>query len=178
MQKLMLSGFFTAIAIAIASTTSVMSAKSETMSEYLDNTTPQVIEKISGNIVTFKNVAGESNNYYVPNWMFERYSLKVGTSANLYNRNITQGIYRGRYIESQGLPANMGAFALHDIRHNCIISEGMATEGLFSGQRVWFKTEDCPSTIPIVGSMSFYKPNSLTTAIKESESQTESLSNQ
>jgi hypothetical protein len=178
MQKLMLSGFFTAIAIAIASTTSVMSAKSETMSEYLDNTTPQVIEKISGNIVTFKNVAGESNNYYVPNWMFEKYSLKVGTSANLYNRNITQGIYHGRYIQSQGLPANMGAFALHDIRRNCIISEGMATEGLFSGQKVWFKTDDCPSTIPIVGSMSFYQAGPITAAFKEPETQMEEMSNQ
>ena len=164
MQKFILSFLFAAFSIAIASTTSVTSVKSQTMGEYLDETTPQVIEKIAGNIVTFKNAAGESNNYYVPNWMFDKYNLKVGTSANLYNRNITQGVYRdlhidNRYIDivSKGLPKNMGAFALHDIRRNCIVSEGLATEGLYSGKRVWFKTEGCPSTIPIVGAMSFYQ---------------------
>ncbi|GBO53300.1 hypothetical protein APA_1207 [Pseudanabaena sp. lw0831] len=134
------------------------------MGEYLDETTPQVVEKIAGNIVTFKNATGESHNYYVPNWMFDKYNLKVGTSANLYNRNVTQGIYRdlhvnNRYIDivSKGLPENMGAFALHDIRRHCIVSEGLATEDLYSGKRVWFKTEGCPSTIPIVGAMSFYQ---------------------
>jgi hypothetical protein len=93
MQKLVLSCFFSTIAIAIATTTSVTSAKAQTMGEYLDTATPQVIEKMVGNIVTFKNMAGESHNYFVPNWMIDKYSLKVGTSASLYNRNITQGIY-------------------------------------------------------------------------------------
>jgi hypothetical protein len=164
MQKLILSFFFTAFSIAIASTTSVTSIKAQTTGEYLDETTPQVIEKIAGNIVTFKNATGESHNYFVPNWMFDKYNLKVGTSANLYNRNVTQGIYRdlhidNRYIDSvsQGLSESMGAFALHDIRRDCIVSEGLATEDLYSGKRVWFKTEGCPSTIPIVGSMSFYQ---------------------
>ncbi len=164
MQKLILSFLFTAFSIAIASTTSVTSIKAQTTSEYLDETTPQVIEKIAGNIVTFKNATGESHNYFVPNWMFEKYNLKVGTSANLYNRNVTQGVYRdlhinNRYIDSvsQGLSESMGAFALHDIRRHCIVSEGLATEDLYSGKRVWFKTEGCPSTIPIVGSMSFYQ---------------------
>ncbi|WP_201321841.1 hypothetical protein [Pseudanabaena sp. lw0831] len=164
MQKLILSFLFTAFSIAIASTTSVTSVKAQTMGEYLDETTPQVVEKIAGNIVTFKNATGESHNYYVPNWMFDKYNLKVGTSANLYNRNVTQGIYRdlhvnNRYIDivSKGLPENMGAFALHDIRRHCIVSEGLATEDLYSGKRVWFKTEGCPSTIPIVGAMSFYQ---------------------
>lgn len=164
MQKLMLSFLFTAFSIAIASTTSVTSINAQTTSEYLDETTPQVIEKIAGNIVTFKNATGESHNYYVPNWMFEKYNLKVGTSASLYNRNVTQGVYRdlhinNRYIDSvsQVLSESMGAFALHDIRRHCIVSEGLATEDLYSGKRVWFKTEGCPSTIPIVGSMSFYQ---------------------
>jgi hypothetical protein len=164
MQKLILSFLFTAFSIAIASTTSVTSVKAQAMSEYLDETMPQVIEKIAGNIVTFKNATGESHNYYVPNWMFDKYNLKVGTSANLYNRNVTQGIYRdlhinNRYIDSvsQGLSETMGAFALHDIRKHCIVSERLATEDLYSGKRVWFKTEGCPSTIPIVGAMSFYQ---------------------
>jgi hypothetical protein len=163
MQKLILSFLFTAFSIAIAATTSSTSAKAQTMGEYIDETTPQVVEKISGNIVTFKNATGESHNYYVPTWMFEKYNLKVGTSANLYNRNVTQGIYRdlhinNRYIDvvNQGLSQTMGSFALHDIRRHCIVSERLATEDLYSGKRVWFKTEGCPSTIPIVGAMSFY----------------------
>jgi hypothetical protein len=141
MQKLILSFLFTAFSIAIASTTSVTSIKAQNTSEYLDETTPQVIEKIAGNIVTFKNATGESHNYYVPNWMFEKYNLKVGTSASLYNRNVTQGIYRdlhinNRYIDSvsQVLSESMGAFALHDIRRHCIVSEGLATEDLYSGK--------------------------------------------
>ena len=170
MQKLILSFLFTAFSIAIASTTSVTSIKAQTTSEYLDETTPQVIEKIAGNIVTFKNATGESHNYYVPNLMFEKYNLKVGTSASLYNRNVTQGVYRdlhinNRYIDSvsQVLSESMSAFALHDIRRHCIVSEGLATEDLYSGKRVWFKTEGCPSTIPIVGSMSFYQSKPIAT---------------
>jgi hypothetical protein len=170
MQKLILSFLFTAFSIAIASTTSVTSIKAQTTSEYLDETTPQVIEKIAGNIVTFKNATGESHNYFVPNWMFEKYNLKVGTSASLYNRNVTQGVYRdlhinNRYIDSvsQVLSESIGAFALHDIRRHCIVSEGLATEDLYSGKRVWFKTEGCPTTIPIVGSMSFYQSKPIAT---------------
>ena len=157
MQKLILSCFFSAI--AIASTTSVISVTSvnaQTMGEYLDTTTPQVIEKMDGNIVTFKNMAGESHNYFVPSWMIEKYELKVGTSASLYNRNIIQGIYRHRYIAvvSQGLPENMGAFAIHETERNCTTPP---SEGLTWGKRVWYKTDRCPSTIPIVGSMSFFQ---------------------
>jgi len=168
MQKFMLGCFFSVISIAIASTTSVtavnaqttntsaISAKSATTAEYLDNMTPQVIEKISGNIVTFKNTAGESNNYYVPNWMFEKYNLKVGTFANLYNRNVIQGIYRDRYIDvvSQGLPDNMSAFTIHETERRCTTP---ASEGLGSGMRVWYRAGDCPSAIPVVGAMSFYE---------------------
>ncbi len=175
MQKLILSFLFTAFSIAIASTTSITSVKAQPMGEYIDETTPQVIEKIAGNIVTFKNAMGESHNYYVPNWMFDKYNLKVGTSASLYNRNVTQGIYRdlhinNRYIDvfSQGLPETMGAFALHDIRKHCIVSERLATEDLYSGKRVWFKTEGCPSTIPIVGAMSFY-PSKPIASIEKSD---------
>ena len=167
MQKLILSCFFTACSIAIASTTAVASVMAQTMGEYIDPTTPQMIEKIAGNIVTFKDATGTSRNYYVPKWMFDQYNLKVGTSANLYNRNVTQGIYNDLHIDnsyidivSQGLPENMGAVALQDTRSQCVISESLATEGLSSGKRVWFKGDGCPSTIPIVGAMSFYQSQS------------------
>ncbi|PZO36975.1 MAG: hypothetical protein DCF19_20030 [Pseudanabaena frigida] len=159
MQKFVLGCFFTVFSIALATTTSVTSIKAETTTEYLDNTTPQVIEKISGNIITFKNAMGESHNYFVPSWMIEQYSLKVGTSANLYNRNIVQGIYRDRYIDvaSLSLPENMSAFTIHETERNCTIPQSPASEGLTSGKRVWYKTDSCPSAIPIVGSMSFYQ---------------------
>jgi len=159
MQKLVLSCFFS----TIATTTSVTSAKAQTMGEYLDTATPQVIEKMVGNIVTFKNMAGESHNYFVPNWMIDKYSLKVGTSASLYNRNITQGIYRDRYIDvvSQGLPENMRAFTIHETERNCTIPQSPASEGLTWGKRIWYKTDSCPSAIPIVGSMSFFQPRSV-----------------
>ena len=166
MQKIILSCFFSAISIAIASTTSVTVAKAQTMGEYLDSTTAQVIEKISGNIVTFKNSAGESNNYFVPSWMIDKYALKVGTSASLYNRNIVQGIYRDHYIDvvSQGLPENMSAFRIHETERNCTLPQSPASEGLAWGKRVWYKTDSCPSAIPIVGSMSLYQPRSVTSS--------------
>ncbi|MEA5476729.1 hypothetical protein VB774_03765 [Pseudanabaena galeata UHCC 0370] len=167
MQKIILSCFFSAISITIASTTSVTAAKAQPMmGEYLDSTTPQVIEKISGNIVTFKNSAGESNNYFVPNWMMDKYALKVGTSASLYNRNIVQGIYRDRYIDviSQGLLLNMSAFSIHETERNCTTLQSPASEGLTSGKRVWYKTDSCPSAIPIVGSMSLYQPRAVTSS--------------
>ena len=181
MQKFMLGCFFSVISIAIASTASVTSvnaqtagtsatntSQSMTTAEYLDNMTPQVIEKISGNIVTFKNASGASNNYYVPSWMFARYNLKVGTSTNLYNRNVIQGIYRGSdsnrdsygYIDvvSQGLPYNTSAFTIHETERRCTSAD---TKGLGVGMRVWYRAGDCPSAIPVVGSMSFYEPKSL-----------------
>ena len=159
MQKLILSYFVAMISISVAATTSV---DAQPATEYIDSTSPQVIEKISGNIVTFRNVAGESLNYYVPDWMIDKYTLKVGTSANLYNRNIVQGIYRNRYIETvnPGL-LNVNAFALHDAQSDCLMSERYGTQDLAPGKRVWFNSKDCPSTIPIVGSMSFYQPKSV-----------------
>ena len=98
MQKLTLGGLVTTVAIAIAMTTSVTPAKAEAVGEYLDHATPQVIEKMAGNIITFRNSMGESHNYYVPTWMIEKYNLQIGTSANLYNRNVIQGMYHDRYI--------------------------------------------------------------------------------
>jgi hypothetical protein len=163
MKKIILGCFFSVISIAIAATTLATAAKAQTMGEYLDSTTSQVIEKISGNIVTFKDSAGESHNYFVPSWMIEKYALKVGTSASLYNRNIIQGIYRDRYIDvvSQGLPANKSAFTIHETERNCTVQQSPASEGLTSGKRVWYKTDSCPSAIPIVGSMSLYQPRSV-----------------
>jgi hypothetical protein len=162
MQKYILNSILTICSVAIATTVSAISVNAQTADEYIDSTSPQVIEKIAGNIVTFKNITGESHNYYVPNWMFDKYNLQVGSSASLYNRNIVQGIYRDKYLDvaSPSL-LNVNTFALHDTRSDCLISESHATEGLASGKRVWFKTLDCPSTIPIVGSMSFYKPKAI-----------------
>lgn len=166
MKKLILSCLITGCSIAIAATTAVTSIEAQSTDEYLDSTSPQVIQKIDGNIVTFKNSLGESHNYYVPNWMFSKYNLQVGTSANLYNRNIVQGIYRDRYIEGASPSLlNTDAFALHDTKSDCIISPRYGTEGLSSGKRVWFKTKDCPSTIPMVGSMSFYQPKTISSLV-------------
>jgi hypothetical protein len=171
MQKLILSFSIAACSIAIAATSAVTSVVAQPASVqsndvFLDSTSPQVIEKMVGNIVTFKNAAGESNEYFVPNWMFSKYNLQVGTVANLYNRNIVQGVYRDRYIEGI-TPSlmNADAFALNDSRSDCILSSRYATEGLSSGKRVWFKTKDCPSTIPIVGAMSFYQPKTIASVV-------------
>jgi hypothetical protein len=155
MQKLISGCFIGMIAIAAINPT----VNAQTAGEYIDSSSPQAIEKISGNIITFKDVKGDSRNYYVPTWMIDQYSLKVGTSMNLYNRNVIQGIYRGSYIDvvSQGLPANMESFAIHDTRKNCTLAESPASEGLGSGKRVWYKSECCPSTIPVVGAMWFYQ---------------------
>lgn len=162
MQKLLINCLITGCSIAIAATTAVASIEAQSADEYLDSTSPQVIQKIDGNIVTFKNSLGEAHNYYVPNWMFSKYNLQVGTSANLYNRNIVQGIYHDRYIDGASSSLlNTDAFSLNDSRSDCLISSRYATEGLASGKRVWFKTKDCPSTIPIVGSMSFYQPKTV-----------------
>jgi hypothetical protein len=171
MQKLILSFSIAACSIAIAATTAVTSVAAQSVSAqsndvFFDSTSPQVIEKIDGNIVTFKNATGESNNYYVPNWMFSKYNLQVGTVANLYNRNVVQGVYRDRYIEG-ATPSlmNVDSFALNDSRSDCILSQRYATEGLSSGKRVWFKTKDCPSTIPMVGAMSFYQPKAIASIV-------------
>ncbi len=162
MQKLILSFSIAACSMAIAATTAVTSVAAQSKDVFFDSTSPQVIEKMDGNIVTFKNVLGESTNYYVPDWMFSKYNLQVGTAANLYNRNIVQGVYRDRYIdEASSSLLNFDAFALNDTRSDCIISSRYGTEGLAMGKRVWFKTKDCPSTIPIVGSMSFYQPKAI-----------------
>ncbi len=162
MQKFILNSILTICSVAIATTAFAISANAQTADEYIDNTSPQTIEKIAGNIVTFKNITGTSNNYYVPNWMFEKYNLQVGSSASLYNRNIVQGIYRDKYLDvaSPSL-LNVNTFALHDTLSDCVISERLATQGLASGKRVWFKTQGCPSTIPIVGAMSFYTPKTV-----------------
>lgn len=162
MQKLILNCLLTSCAIAVVTITTATSIEAQSADDYLDSTSPQLIQKIDGNIVTFKNALGESHNYYVPSWMFSKYNLQVGTSANLYNRNIVQGIYHDRYIDGTNSSLlNVDAFALNDMRSDCIISSRYGTEGLSLGKRVWFKTKDCPSTIPIVGSMSFYQPKTM-----------------
>lgn len=126
---------------------------------YIDSSEPQVIEGVDGNLVTFKTSSGQSNTYYVPNWMFEKYDLKVGTEATLYNKNVIQGVYKNGYIEvaDPGIPTEPDIFAVHDTRKSCTKLESPASVGLGSGKRVWYKAECCLATIPVVGSMSFYK---------------------
>lgn len=159
MKKLILGCFVAMTTVAIASTISPMSVEGQTTDqyagEYIDSSIPQVIEKIDGNIVTFKDVSGISNNYYVPDWMFSTYNLKTGSSMNLYNRNVIQGFYRDTYIDtvSQGLPPNMRAFKIHESRRNCSLALSPASAGIGGGSRVWYKPVCCPSTIPVVGAM-------------------------
>lgn len=159
MQKLIRLFLFSTISIAIASIGSVKSSEAQPAGEYLDSSSPQTIEIISGNIVTFKDGSGVSRKYYVPDWMFSQYALKVGSSMNLYNRNVIQGVFRDSYIESVsgGTPLDIKAFTIHETRRRCTIDQSPASEGLASGKRVWFKAVCCPSTIPVVGAMWSYQ---------------------
>ncbi len=156
----MLKRFSLHILLIAASTLAVaVPAYSAPEGEFLDSTSPQVIQKISGNIVTFKDSQGTVRDYYVPTWMLTKYSLKEGTSATLYNRNVIQGSFKGSYIDvaNSALPENTESFAIHDTRKNCTLRESPASIGLGSGKRVWYKEECCPSTLPVVGAMSFYQ---------------------
>jgi len=164
MQKLILGCVFSIISVAITSTVSVISVNAQPVDEYIDSSSLQAVETISGNIVAFRNRQGQSNNYYVPDWMFNEYNLKVGSTVYLYNRNVIQGIYRsvdredgGAYIENVNSDFNFRSFALHDTRRFCTNTESPASEGLASGRRVWYKSVCCPSTIPVVGAMWFYQ---------------------
>ncbi|AFY74081.1 hypothetical protein Syn7502_02059 [Synechococcus sp. PCC 7502] len=163
MQKLSLGYFFTTMSIAIASTAliGVTSAQAET-GEFIDSSSPQVIQNISGNIITFKGREVEAHNYYVPYWMFSKYNLQVGSSVYLYNRNVIQGIYRGPYVDaiSDGL-LKEGAFSISQTRRYCTVTESPASEGLEEGKRIWYKSECCLATIPVVGAMWMYEPQAV-----------------
>lgn len=156
----MLKKVFAHVLMVAAPMLAAMPAMSAPEGIYIDSSTPQVIENIDGNIVTFKDSSGKSNVYYVPSWMFQKYDLKVGTEATLFNKNVIQGIYKSStYIEvaDPGIPTQPAVFAVHDTRKYCTKAESPASVGLWSGKRVWYKGECCLATIPIVGSMSFYK---------------------
>lgn len=133
-------------------------------STFIDSSSMQTVEKIDGNIVTFKDTQGQSNVYYVPDWMLEKYqdNLKVGTPVTLYNKNIIQGVYGvapfgSGYVNvaMPGIP-DLEAFATHQTRAGCTSIESPASKGLKAGSRVWYKEKCCLSTIPVVGAMSFY----------------------
>jgi hypothetical protein len=147
-----------ALSILAGAAIAAMPAQAAPEPEYIDSSSMQVIEKIDGNIVTFKDSQGQSRDYYVPTWMFSKYDLKVGTSATLYNKNVTQGIYKSGYIEvtKPGVPETPEVFAVHNSRKECTSAESPASVGLKSGSRVWYKPECCLATIPVVGAMSFY----------------------
>jgi hypothetical protein len=170
MQKLILSSFLSVISVAIASTIPIQAIEAQPIDkyagEYIDSTYPQTIEKISENVVAFRDVNGVSRNYYVPDWMFEKYNLRVGSAMNLYNRNVIQGFFRDSdreahrdssnpYIDlvSDSLISNKYAFSVPESRRFCSFSQSPASEGLASGRRVWYKSVCCPSTIPVVGAM-------------------------
>lgn len=177
MQKLILSYFLSAISVAIASTIPILAIEAQPVDpvnkyagEYIDSTYPQTIEKISDNVVAFRDINGVSRNYYVPDWMFEKYNLRVGSAMNLYNRNVIQGFFRDSereahresanvYIDlvSDSLISTMYAFSVPESRRFCSISQSPASEGLASGRRVWYKSVCCPSTIPVVGAMWVYE---------------------
>jgi hypothetical protein len=78
---------------------------------------------------------------------------------------VIQGIYRNSYIDivSQGIPANKDAFMLEDSRIGCSLRFSPASEGIGFGKRVWYKSECCPSTIPVVGAMWFYERREIST---------------
>jgi hypothetical protein len=177
MQKLILSYFLSVISVAIASTIPILAIEAQPVDpinpannkftgEYIDSTYPQTIEKISDNVVAFRDINGVSRNYYVPDWMFEKYNLRVGSALHLYNRNVIQGTFRdgdrearrdssNSYIElvSDSLIPNMRSFLVPESRRFCSISQSPASDGLASGRRVWYKSVCCPSTIPVVGAM-------------------------
>ncbi|MEE3718355.1 hypothetical protein V2H45_16565 [Tumidithrix elongata RA019] len=126
---------------------------------FLDSTVPQVIQKISpGNIVTFKNDKGELNDYYVPDWMFSKYDLQVGKTAFLFNRNVIQGKLGSGYVDTDDKAVlGLDDFAYGQTRVGCSAVESPASRGLRWGSRLWYKDICCFSTIPVVGSMSFYQ---------------------
>jgi hypothetical protein len=155
LKKILLASLLVCVPVAVSSP-----ANAAPKGQYIDSSSPQVIEKISdGNIVTFKDSKGTSRNYYVPGWMFSKYDLKVGTSATLFNANVIQGTYGGSYIEvaEPGVPETPDVFAVHDTRRFCTVAESPASAGLSAGKTVWYKDQCCPSTIPVVGAMSFYQ---------------------
>jgi len=177
MKKLTL-GFLSVISVAISSTIPILAIEAQPVDpidkyagEYIVSTYPQTIEKISDNVVMFRDVNGVSRNYYVPDWMFEKYELKVGSAVNLYNRNVIQGFFRDTeraahrdssnpYIDlvrDSLISKNMYAFSVPESRRFCSISQSPASEGLASGRRVWYKSVCCPSTIPVVGAMWVYE---------------------
>jgi hypothetical protein len=130
---------------------------------FLDSTVPQVIQKIyPSGIVTFKNPQGESNDYYVPEWMFSKYDLKVGTKAFLFNRSVIQGKLGSGYVDTDDKGVlGLSDYAYGQTRVGCTPTESPASRGLRWGARIWFKDTCCFSTIPVVGSMSFYEPKEI-----------------
>lgn len=155
--------FGSLILAAVAVT--AMPAIAQAQEAFIDSTVPQVIEKISpGNVVTFKNDKGELNDYYVPDWMFSKYDLKVGKTAFLFNRNVIQGELGPRslvgfgYVDTDDKNVlNLKDFAYSQTRVGCTNLESPASKGLSPGKRLWAKDICCFSTIPVVGAMSFYQ---------------------
>ena len=90
MKKLILSCSSAVCSLAISATAAIISVEAKSPNWFLDKTSPQVIEKIDGNIVTFANAAGESSKSYIPTWMFPKFNLQVGTSVNLFDSNMDQ----------------------------------------------------------------------------------------
>jgi hypothetical protein len=142
-------------AVAVAA----MPAIAQAQEVFMDSTVPQVIQKISpGGIVTFKNPQGELNNYYVPEWMFSKYDLKVGTKAFLYNRNVIQGKLGSGFVDTDEKGVlKLNDFAYGQTRVGCTPAQSPASAGLRGGSRMWYKDVCCFSTLPVVGSMSFYE---------------------
>ena len=127
MQKLIISCSIAVCSIVAAATAFTTTVEAQTPEQtpvgFLDNTSLQVIEKINGNIVTFKNDAGESNNSYVPTWMFSKFNLQVVTSVNLFNSDMAQTTYPDRNIkEVSPILKKVDTSAVNKPRSECILS--------------------------------------------------------
>ena len=127
MQKLIISCSIAVCSIVAAATAFTTTVEAQTPEQtpvgFLDNTSPQVIEKINGNIVTFRNDAGESDNSYVPTWMLSKFNLQVGTSVNLFNGNMAQTTYADRNIkEVSPILKKVGTSAVNKPRSECILA--------------------------------------------------------
>ncbi len=105
--------------MAIAATAAVTSTEALSPAGFLDETSPQVIEKINGNMVTYRNGAGESRKSYLPTWMFSKFNLQVGSSVNLFDDNMAQVSSADPLIKST--PPKLNKVDASAPRSNCIL---------------------------------------------------------
>jgi hypothetical protein len=157
MKKLILSCSIAVCSMAIATTAAVTSVEAQSKDGFWDSSSPQVIEKIAGTqafdkvagrMVTFKSASGESNNYYLPNWIFSEYNLKVGNSAMISSRD-ENALTSGDRYSSGANPKSVDTSSPKNLGSGCIPSQRYRPEGSSSTKQVLLKTKDCLLTIPV-----------------------------